>query len=678
MTWGVFYRPPQCPDWEDSQRGVRDGPSINFIKEYSPYSPATVPPPQPYRQRHLLISPRHAHPPPPPIRNPTTPQFKNPLSDLVLNDPAFSSDPRSHPHFPLTNARSYKDPPPKSSQSYSRHVTRARHVSLSHEAPHSQENAPITEVLPRISHRSLPEERRSSPSSASVESTSTTTHSTFTPSTVSPATSHSHSHTQTSGGRTTSSVASTSHLTAHSSPSSQPQFKNEPIFPVSQVPDHPTVLFNTSVPEMLPKAQKPSMLPRTESVPIFSENKKSIVGKVGMKNLFRRLTNRRGLDRIDELDETDPFGGSYHHGGPYEAIGNSLAELGPPHMYNDFDVLRGDAHNPKCESATHPARCVKHKSSSRVPPPAEGENGLSLHLEPGQILQRNAVYTVPIHNGSTWMTPTPNLSRRKAATSVTQPDHSRRQSLPNSPMHHREVTSLAGLQNSIESYSSPSGPRIHYFGDHIPRIPNSSSSHINGDIPPSTVLPPTPRESASRSASPSPFPQLTQLPPPDLISQQGRLMGRPMSDLPPQGSRHRGVRSLDSSRPPNRTRTTHSSGGQVRSSEPPRTRHLPKRLVMPAPLQPQHHVAAIQHFTSYDVHPDHAGSEKAMYDGGRKLPGKKSSTFPTENPIAEHAAMLQGDSVPTGRKYPPKVVNAAERTKEGTRRRRLSKRKHDN
>jgi hypothetical protein len=379
MTWGVFYRPPQCPDWEDSQGGVRDGPSLSFVKEYSPYSPATVPPPQPHRQpRHLLISPRHAHPPPPPIRNPTTPQFKNPLSDLILNDPAFSSDPRSHPHFPLTNARSYKDPPSKSSQSYSRHVTQARHVSLSHEAPHSQENAPIKEVLPRISHRPLPQERRSSPFSAYVESASITTHSTFTPSTASPTTSHSHSLTQTPGSRTPS-VASTSHLTANSTPSSQPQFKHEPNLPVSQVPNNPSMLFNTSAPEMPLKAQKPSVLPRTESAPILSENKKSTVGKRGMKSLFRRLTNRRGLDRIDELDETDPFGGSYHHGGPYEAIGNSLAELGPPRMYDDFDVLRGDPHNPKCEvgianahayapglmtpvkTATHPARRVKHK-----------------------------------------------------------------------------------------------------------------------------------------------------------------------------------------------------------------------------------------------------------------------------------------------------------------------------
>jgi len=32
----------------------------------------------------------------------------------------------------------------------------------------------------------------------------------------------------------------------------------------------------------------------------------------------RRL--RQDLDRIDELDETNPFGQAIHHGGPYEAV----------------------------------------------------------------------------------------------------------------------------------------------------------------------------------------------------------------------------------------------------------------------------------------------------------------------------------------------------------------------
>lgn len=58
-----------------------------------------------------------------------------------------------------------------------------------------------------------------------------------------------------------------------------------------------------------------------------------------MKALVRRLTSLHNLDRIDELDETDPFGGSYHHDGPYEAIGGNLAQ---PSLHD-----RGGSHHSK-------------------------------------------------------------------------------------------------------------------------------------------------------------------------------------------------------------------------------------------------------------------------------------------------------------------------------------------
>jgi len=38
----------------------------------------------------------------------------------------------------------------------------------------------------------------------------------------------------------------------------------------------------------------------------------------------RRL--RQDLDRIDELDETNPFGQAVHHGGPYEAVSRIVQE----------------------------------------------------------------------------------------------------------------------------------------------------------------------------------------------------------------------------------------------------------------------------------------------------------------------------------------------------------------
>lgn len=45
----------------------------------------------------------------------------------------------------------------------------------------------------------------------------------------------------------------------------------------------------------------------------------------------RRL--RQDLDRIDELDETNPFGAAVHHGGPYEAISRFVQKDATPKLY---------------------------------------------------------------------------------------------------------------------------------------------------------------------------------------------------------------------------------------------------------------------------------------------------------------------------------------------------------
>jgi hypothetical protein len=61
-----------------------------------------------------------------------------------------------------------------------------------------------------------------------------------------------------------------------------------------------------------------------------------------MKDFMRRLTGSRALDRIDEIDEANPLGARRHYDDPFEAVGSNLARLGPAHMYNDVDILRGD------------------------------------------------------------------------------------------------------------------------------------------------------------------------------------------------------------------------------------------------------------------------------------------------------------------------------------------------
>ncbi|KIJ65010.1 hypothetical protein HYDPIDRAFT_110910 [Hydnomerulius pinastri MD-312] len=727
MTWGVFYRPPDPSesdsDWDDGPGSVHDGYSPNFIREYPSYNPAPVPsgyPNQHTRQFGMIPPPqfsRHAQSPPSTLRKQTVPQFKTPLSISVLNDPAFSTDPRSHPHFPLTNAGSYKAPPSKSPASYPRRLTQQPPLipPESYEAPPQEMEIPrATDVPFQVSHHPLGEKYPPSPSSVSVslESDSLTILSAFTSPTVSSATSHNHPSVLTPAGRPPAPVALFPPPNPYPSPSPPPPVKDEPKppSPPRQQPGRPAMPHNVSAPEMRPKVDRQPPPVRAESAPVVPVKKRTS-GKGRMRNLVRRLTSRHNLDRIDELDETDPFGGGFHHGGPYEAIGSNLAELGPAHMYNDIDVLRGELYNSKRET-NRPTRPVKEKSSSRVPPPAEVEDGMTLHLEPGQILRRNTTYEVPTYSAAISMTPSPNLFRRKAAPSITRPDHARSQSLPNHPTHPHEDLSRQDPQgyppNSLQSHSSPSAPRVHYFGDNIPHIPNSSPSHIDRDSAPyappihrqpATVLPPNHYQSTSRSPSP-PSLTLAPPPPPNLMPQQTQPMDRPVIDLPTQGPRHKSVRSLDSSRTFNSTNTQSSSGTQNRPLLPPRTHHLPKRLVMPAPLQPQPPPTQpppapapppqfifppTQSYDAYDEYPDHLELEDARYEGpptmyqqGRRLLRKKSSAFPANTPLPAHAPMSQGEAVPTMGSFPSKLANEAERTKEGTRRRRLSKRKNDN
>lgn len=71
-------------------------------------------------------------------------------------------------------------------------------------------------------------------------------------------------------------------------------------------------------------------------------------------------TRTRELDRIDELDESDPFGAAIHHRGPYEAIqailGNTSNNVGG---HEGGGAERGPERKPKpqpvCGSPSLPA-----------------------------------------------------------------------------------------------------------------------------------------------------------------------------------------------------------------------------------------------------------------------------------------------------------------------------------
>ena len=153
--------------------------------------------------------------------------------------------------------------------------------------------------------------------------------------------------------------------------------------------------------------------------------------------------------------------------------------------------------------------------------------------------------------------------------------------------------------------------------------------------------------------------------------------------------RHKSVHSLDSSHTINTTHTQSSSSTQNNSLERPRIRHLPKRLVMPAPLQPQppqpqYKFPTAEPVTRQDEYTDYHTLEGASFEGppamytqGPRVLRKKSSAFPEKMPIPHLVPMPQNDAVPIIGTTPSKTANEAEGTKEKIRRRRLSKRKND-
>ncbi|KAF8445763.1 hypothetical protein L210DRAFT_3528352 [Boletus edulis BED1] len=470
--------------------------------------------------------------------------FKTPLARAILDDPAFSSDPRSHPHFPLTNARSYKALPPKSVPS------------------------PPTKTL-------------------------------------------------------------------------------------SKPPPLP-------IPEILPKPTNTVLKPVRTNIP----------RKARMKAFVRRLTTRNNiLDRIDELDETDPFGSSYHHDGPYEAISSNLAQPTLPR--------RGNAHRSRRESDPHPSRSGQHHSAPCVP---SVEAGLSLHLKPGQILQHNTIYTSHITALSASSHPQPYK--------VSTP--SRPQSLPNPRKYHHEDHSSLDPRDSFQTRQPTSfhAPRERYLGDYTPDTFNDAPFHpVKGAAPhvlhetENIIIPPPRYDSRWRSSGPPRLPQRT--PPPPSNPTSPKVQSTENAE-PALHSRHKTVHSLDSSY----TISSASTQSSASVQDKPRTRHLPKRLVMPAPLQPrppqpQYNLPPAEPPVWHDACPDDYALEGAqfermptMYSQEPRLLRKKSSAYPAKIPIPDHVVMSQDDAVSRKTNSLAKTANNAENTKE-IRRRRLSKRKND-
>ncbi|KAH7930527.1 hypothetical protein BV22DRAFT_1028250 [Leucogyrophana mollusca] len=716
MAWGVFFRHPQQSTWEDAPTAAHDERSLAFIRQYNVQGSSP--------ERAMSSSAPHQYPYPshivpqgswnaglaqsPPSSNWSmpSPQFKKPLSTSVLHDPAFSPDPRAHPHFPLTDAASYKELPFKSPLIDVHDLADPSSATPFNDTLHHgnmhQLNGPVA-----VPHYAREERHPSPPASSSSESSESETPTMLTPftsPTVSSSSSHVHSPVHAQNFRPPSPVAPLSPSPPPLSASNRPPVKDGKDGAITSTEHYrPTMLRNESTPEARDRPQHP-VPARSKTAPTHADGSNRPSGKRRVKNFVRRIANFGSLDRIDELDETDPFGGSWHHGGPYEAIGSNLAELGPAHMYNDVSVLRGDMYRSKRENDISRAipKQVRDKPARVRSMPVQSNNGTSLNLAPGQILRHMPTYDEQLSTlnrpQAEMMIPSPNLFRRKPVSDGSRSDHHRTQSLP-----HRPNPSFGEMADSSDNprpehprrENIPPASRHHPSGDdHQMNSLDQGVLPVHGDPtqhrrrPVSSVVAPTSQNHLPRDMSPSrhaPTEMRHFIP----SSEQAQSAERQVSNQVPQTPRHNSTRSLDSSRTHTTTSTQSSSQGSSQtqySQPPPRNHHLPKRLVMPALLQPQPPPPQHQYpfsqgppepyaYIEIPLSPPRGKEPPMMYTESRRLLRKKTAVFPANVPLPLHVPSNQAQPVPMAI-YPSKAVEV-EKTKEGAHRRRLSKRKND-
>ncbi|KAI0375240.1 hypothetical protein BV20DRAFT_1048409 [Pilatotrama ljubarskyi] len=338
---------------------------------------------------------------------------------------------------------------------------------------------------------------------------------------------------------------------------------------------------NASAPELHPPPPRTDVPPRPSTVPIPAPADSTVSAPVAQRKRSKNTSIAappRDLDRIDELDESDPLGLPWHHDGPYEAIMKAV-----PVLYPDQSIL-----------------AKKRSEASSRPPkrkPVEPYDSLSLGVSPGQIFPSNSQYQPPTAGAQG------DSGQRQAETRAS--DHSppdgtppsspplqvpvqRRMPssgpLPSSPLLYNNVHMSAGQAQAQTQAQAQQQQQYSQQRQQPSQVQSQRPRHAVDEAPqPSPPLPNpySPAESAfpngaqaqSQNQSqgqmqrnspprPSPPPSRTDLP-------SSSMVPRPDIHMPPQQQQQQ--------------QHEQHSGKSSRSLLP---RHLPKKLVMPAPLQP--------------------------------------------------------------------------------------------
>ncbi|KAI1789768.1 hypothetical protein LXA43DRAFT_892270 [Ganoderma leucocontextum] len=306
----------------------------------------------------------------------------------------------------------------------------------------------------------------------------------------------------------------------------------------------------------------PAPPPETPSAPLPSRRRNSKNPSIS--------TPPRDLDSIDELDESDPLGFAWHHGGPYEAIAKAT----------------GSARNPDSGASAHHPSKPKRK-------PVQAYDSVSVGIDPGQIFPSFSQYQPQaVGNGAQVdLTVLPEMPPAENFQVL---------SPPRSPL-------VLPVQRRVPQTGQPPSTPDQYNNVHMNLAMDPAPTMSNFSVPVEEMrasrMPRPQTQQPSPEAQPAPERQLSQTPSPPAYGDAPQVSPPLPNPYSPSGSGF-----------PNAPPSRHKSGPRPASTIHPRPelppsnivprpdialppqrqqdktpsllpRHLPKRLVMPAPLQ---------------------------------------------------------------------------------------------
>lgn len=365
MPWGTIRQHSTGATWENSSKAVNHSRIFGLLPTFKHRLPnntisgtshgdarrrtqTTMQPPRGrYSQPAVDVSrPQRArsrtmqHPPVLPVYSPVRP----PRS--MYDDPAFSADPQSHPHFVVkisgdrSRQRASRTASSKSSQSREADNFSRREYPISKaESGYSYDRSESSAYLAPTRGQPYPP---SSSNHSLLTSESATTYASTTSSESYSSSGNSHTSNEYSIPVKQPTTAHVPFPVTRSNPSSKHSSRYEEPQPVvRRHSERPAETRNVSAPDLHQRSPAPPQAPRPMTAPLQDANNRPKPPR--RENTRRHNPQRSGeLDRIDELDETDPFGVVVHHKGPYEAI---TAILNGPTIPSNNDGSIGNGFN---------------------------------------------------------------------------------------------------------------------------------------------------------------------------------------------------------------------------------------------------------------------------------------------------------------------------------------------